>query len=383
MAQDTALQVIELQQLPIIVERLHSVKADIERRTAEATSLICTEETYKSVKDARAQLTKEFKEYEAQRTAIKSKILEPYNAFEQVYRECVTAPFQQADAELKQKIADVTSGIVAQKTEALMDYYGELVEAADIDWLDNLTYRPKVNMSDSLTSLKKQAKAFVDGIVADVAAIEGMDNAAEIMVEYRSNLDLPNAIKTVGDRHKALEEQRRREEERRARQAEREAAAEKARAAVVAASAVELPAPVQEPSELPEAGTQPEPQPELQSTPAAEPILMTRFYAKGTKAQLIGLKHYLEKEGIEYNENANESGTITVTLMGTSSSLPYVRSLALKRKEVSLMIVDANDSASVNVAEERCRVIKPPDITRAKEIGSESVSIFVPSLNYR
>ena len=86
MAQDTALQVIELQQLPIIVERLHSVKADIERRTAEATSLICTEETYKSVKDARAQLTKEFKEYEAQRTAIKSKILEPYNAFEQVYR---------------------------------------------------------------------------------------------------------------------------------------------------------------------------------------------------------------------------------------------------------------------------------------------------------
>ena len=274
MAQDTALQVIELQQLPIIVERLHSVKADIERRTAEATSLICTEETYKSVKDARAQLTKEFKEYEAQRTAIKSKILEPYNAFEQVYRECVTAPFQQADAELKQKIADVTSGIVAQKTEALMDYYGELVEAADIDWLDNLTYRPKVNMSDSLTSLKKQAKAFVDGIVADVAAIEGMDNAAEIMVEYRSNLDLPNAIKTVGDRHKALEEQRRREEER--------------------------PAPVQEPSELPEAGTQPEPQPELQSTPAAESILMTRFWVKGTYAQLIALRNYFEKEGLEY-----------------------------------------------------------------------------------
>ena len=205
MAQDTALQVIELQQLPIIVERLHSVKADIEQRTAEALSLVCTEQTYKSVKDARAQLTKEFKEYEAQRIAVKDKILEPYNAFEQVYRECVTVPFQQADAELKQKIADVTSGIVAQKTEKLMDYYGELVEAANIDWLDNLTYRPKVTMSDSLTSLKKQAKAFVDGIVADVAAIEGMDNAAEIMVEYRSNLDLPNAIKTVGDRHKALE----------------------------------------------------------------------------------------------------------------------------------------------------------------------------------
>lgn len=297
MAQDTALQVIELQQLPIIVERLHSVKAEIERRTAEATSLICTEETYKSVKDARAQLTKEFKEYEAQRTAIKSKILEPYNAFEQVYRECVTAPFQQADAELKQKIADVTSGIVAQKTEALMDYYGELVEAADIDWLDNLTYRPKVNMSDSLTSLKKQAKAFVDGIVADVAAIEGMDNAAEIMVEYRSNLDLPNAIKTVDNRHKALEEQRRLEEERRVRQAEREAAAEKVRAAAAAAAQTQ-PEPAQEISVDPEMPVQPDAEPVSQPKP--EPILMTRFYAKGTKAQLIGLKNYLEKEGIEY-----------------------------------------------------------------------------------
>lgn len=45
--------------------------------------------------------------------------------------------------------------------------------------------------------------------------------------------------------------------------------------------------------------------------------------------------------------------------------------------------IDFKKEASVNVAEERCRVIKPPDITRAKEIGSESVSIFVPSLNYR
>lgn len=294
MAQDTALQVIELQQLPIIVERLHSVKADIERRTAEATSLICTEETYKSIKDARAQLTKEFKEYEAQRTAIKSKILEPYNAFEQVYRECVTAPFQTADTELKRKITDVTSGIVAQKTDVVQEYYNELVAAAGIDWMDDLTYRPKVNMSDSVTALKKQAKAFVDGIVSDVTAIDAMESSAEVMVEYRKNLDLPTAIKVVDNRHKALEEQRRMEEERRVRQAEREAAAEKVRAA----AAQTQPEPAQEISVDPEMPVQPDVEPVSQPKP--EPILMTRFYAKGTKAQLIGLKNYLEKEGIEY-----------------------------------------------------------------------------------
>lgn len=297
MAKETALQVIELQQLPIIVERLHSVKADIEQRTAEALSLVCTEQTYKSVKDARTQLTKEFKEYETQRIAVKDKILEPYVEFEKVYRECVTVPFQTADAELKRKITDVTSGIVAQKTDAVQEYYNELVEAAGIDWMDDLNYRPKVNMSDSLTSLKKQAKVFVDGIVSDVAAIEAMKNSAEVMVEYRKNLDLPAAIKAVDDRQKALEEQRRREEERRARQAEREAAAEKVRAAAAAATQ-EQSEPAQEISVDPEVAAQPEPEPVPQPKP--DPIFMTRFYAKGTKAQLVGLKHYLEKEGIEY-----------------------------------------------------------------------------------
>lgn len=297
MAQETALQVIELQQLPIIVERLHSVKADIEQRTADALSLVCTEQTYKSVKDARAQLTKEFKEYEAQRIAVKEKILEPYTEFEKVYRECVMVPFQTADTELKRKITDVTSGIVAQKTDVVQEYYNELVAAAGIDWMDDLTYRPKVNMSDSVTALKKQAKAFVDGIVSDVTAIDAMESSAEVMVEYRKNLDLPTAIKVVDNRHKALEEQRRLEEERRVRQAEREAAAEKVRAAAAAAAQTQ-PEPAQEISVDPEMPVQPDVEPVSQ--PKLEPILMTRFYAKGTKAQLIGLKNYLEKEGIEY-----------------------------------------------------------------------------------
>ena len=300
MAQDTELQVIELQQLPIIVERLHSVKADIERRTAEATSLICTEDTYKKVKEERTKLTKEFKDYEARRIAIKEAILAPYNEFEKTYRDCIADPFKKADAELKSKITDVTSGIVAQKTDAVLTYYNELVEAADIDWLDGLTYRPKVNMSDSVTALKKQAKAFVDGIVADVAKIELLDSSAEVMVEYRSSLDLASAIGTVEMRHRALEEQRRREEERRARQAEQEAAVKRASAAMH--NLGEAARSVQEISADPEAVVQPEPQEEtkVEPQPEAEPILMTRFYAKGTLKQLKALKEYLEKEGIEY-----------------------------------------------------------------------------------
>lgn len=89
------------------------------------------------------------------------------------------------------------------------------------------------------------------------------------------------------------------------------------------------------------------------------------------------------KGDVTYNENANESGNIEITLMGTSSSLPYLRNLALKRTPLSVAITDANDVGAVNVAEEQCRLLKPPDIDRAKEAGSVTMNIFVPSLNYR
>lgn len=300
MEENTAVQVIELKQVPVIIERLQGVKAQIEQETAAATSLICTEDTYKKVKEERAKLTKEFKNYEAQRIAIKDAILAPYNEFEKTYRECITDPFEKADAELKGKITDVTSGIVAQKTDAVLTYYNELVEAAGIDWLDGLTYRPKVNMSDSVTALKKQAKAFVDGIVADAAKIELLDSSAEIMVEYRSSLDLASAIGTVEMRHKALEEQRRREEERRIRRAEQEAAAKRACAAMNDLS--EAVRPVQEISTDPEAIVQPEPQEEPKGEPQPEDnrIKLAYFKVSGTLKQLKALKNYLEKEGMRY-----------------------------------------------------------------------------------
>lgn len=89
------------------------------------------------------------------------------------------------------------------------------------------------------------------------------------------------------------------------------------------------------------------------------------------------------KGDVTYNENANESGNVALTLMGTSSSLAYLRNLCLKRTSISITITDANDSGAVKFSEKECRILKPPDINRAKEIGTETVNIFVPSLTYR
>lgn len=116
-------------------------------------------------------------------------------------------------------------------------------------------------------------------------------------------------------------------------------------------------------------------------------VAITGFSSDGvitiTRNEDIVTTHVGAQGDVAYSENANESGNIAMTLMGTSSSLPYLRNLAVKRTALSVMISDVNDATAVNVAEEKCRLLKPPDITRAKEVGTETVNIFVPSLNYR
>lgn len=89
------------------------------------------------------------------------------------------------------------------------------------------------------------------------------------------------------------------------------------------------------------------------------------------------------KGDVVYSENANESGTITTTLQGTSSSLPRLRSLASSRKQISVTVSDANDSDDISITAQKCRVVKMPDVSRGKTSGNVTISIFVPNLQVR
>lgn len=50
-------EIIEVKQLPIIVEQLQTIKADVTARVNDALSLDCTENTVKAVKNARSDLS--------------------------------------------------------------------------------------------------------------------------------------------------------------------------------------------------------------------------------------------------------------------------------------------------------------------------------------
>lgn len=89
------------------------------------------------------------------------------------------------------------------------------------------------------------------------------------------------------------------------------------------------------------------------------------------------------KGDVAYSENANESGTVSLTLMSTSSSLAYLRDLEAKRRSVNVSITDANDDTAFTMNEDNCRITKMPDVARQKEQSTVTVTIYVPSMTIR
>jgi hypothetical protein len=204
---------MKVTQLPVIEEHLRSRKEQTEQRVAEAMSLVCTDETLTSVKNIRAEMNREFADAETQRKAIKAAIMEKYDSFESVYRECIADPYKRADADLKAKIDATESEIKSRCEEMLLGYFRELCAVNEIDFLSFGQTGVKVDMASARAKtpkkLMEQIKLKVDGVAQDMKTIGTMgENAPEIMVEYKNNLDLSLAISVVNERHRRAEDER-------------------------------------------------------------------------------------------------------------------------------------------------------------------------------
>jgi len=203
---------MKVTQLPVIEEHLRSRKEQTEQRVAEAISLVCTDETLTSVKNIRAEMNREFADAETQRKAIKAAIMEKYDSFEAVYRECIADPYKRADADLKAKIDATENEIKSRCEETLLAYFQELCAVNEIDFLSFGQTGVKVDMASARAKtpkkLMEQIKLKVDGVAQDTKTIGTMgENAPEIMVEYKKNLDLSLAISVVNERHRRAEEE--------------------------------------------------------------------------------------------------------------------------------------------------------------------------------
>lgn len=280
---------IVVKQLPIIEERLLTIKEQIQAKTQEALSLVCTEDTVKGIKKVRTELTKSFNELEAQRKAVKSKVLSPYEQFEAIYKACVTDIYAPADAKLKARIDEVENAVKDEKRKEAAAYFDEYAASKGIDFLEFDRTGIKVQLSSTMKSLKTAASNFVDRVVEELALIDTQEHKEEVLVEYKKSLNVANAITLVTRRHEAVEAERKRIEAARIARQQRKVAAltvEK----VVAEEAIIAPPKVNGPDqELPSVDNEPE-----------EKMYSTTFTVRGTLEALKALKAFLEDGGYEY-----------------------------------------------------------------------------------
>lgn len=276
---------IQVVQLPVIEERLRSMKEAVERQTTDAMALVVNDETLTQVRKVRADLNKTFSDLEEQRKAVKKAVMGPYEAFEKVYKECITDPFKQADTNLKEKVTAVEDGIKSECESKMREYFSELCVAERVDWLKFEWVGLKIDLATarqkSHAKLREQIAGFVVGVAQAVNTISKMEDSEEIMAEYRQCLDMGRAIGIVQDRHQRIEAERQAAEARRSAQ-------EAQRAAVERVDAVAPPMPLEPPVAAPA------PQ------EANEKVYKCSFTAWGSKSQLKKLKEFMIQEGIRY-----------------------------------------------------------------------------------
>ena len=287
---------ITVQQLPVIVyERLESVGQEIDKRIAalDLDKQLVTEDTKKAVKDTRAMLNKELKDFEEQRKRIKEQIIAPYEAFEKAYNSFIKVKYETADGILKVKIDEFDKRLKADKEARIRVYFTELCQANNIDFLPFERLGLKIGLSDSDKNLKDIVNTNIDNVVKSLEFIESLTDPdeykAEILADYKQTLDVMRSINNAKYRKQQREAELQRIEAQKARAEQARLEAE-ARAKEVA--------PLQAPEEV-------KPQEQIvknEAVPAPqEEILHYTLSVSGTRAQLRALRQFLETNNINYN----------------------------------------------------------------------------------
>lgn len=272
---------IVVKQLPVIEEQLRTLKDRWEQRAIDAESMVCTEETIQAVKAFRAEMNKELQDVECRRKTVKNAVMGPYNAFEAVYKDCITDAYKRAYSALTIKINKVELDIKTRCENGLREYFAELCAVHHLDWLTYERAGVKVDMASAKAKtpkkLREQLAAFVARVAESADRINTLEDAGEIMVEYQRTLDAAGAICAVKERHQRIEEQKAAQE---ARKAEQDREAEMVRRVEALAPPVVVKPPEKDPNEI---------------IPR-----LTFTCINATRAQLRMVREFLNMEGIKY-----------------------------------------------------------------------------------
>ena len=288
-------EIAVIKQLPIITEQIKRVGEELDERleSLNLNNLVCSEESKQEIKDLRSTLSKEFQEFETQRKEIKNKIMEPYEIFNQTYKEEIESRYQNADEILKNKIDEVESEIKHKTEEKMQQFFEEYKKSKSIiqdNYLEFHELEMKVNLNllsnkgELVKKVKDEIKQKVDTISNELETISTMAHQEEIMVEYLKHKNLYQAIKEVNDRYVALEKVQKHQEEVKEIQEQENTVIEK----------------VDEVLQAPVVEETIEGQMTIDDFESADEIYEITFKVRGSLSNLREVKQFLENGGYDY-----------------------------------------------------------------------------------
>ena len=274
-------EIVKIEQMPKVFSQLEKIGDIIKKKTSDLDKLECTEANKQEVKSRRTEINNTLALLEAKKKEIKNKLLEPYNVFEEKYNKECKEKLQNASSILTQKINSIEIQQKLEKEQELREFADEYFNhymIKDVVKFEDIGLN--ITLSASIKSLKEQTKAFCERISNDLKLIDLEEYKDEIVIEYLKNLDFAKSKMLVVERHRQLEEIKKREEELKAQQEQEQEVVEKVEEVVEE---------IKPPVEIIDVEAQ-----------EVEEIFTATFTVKTTKVKLKALKNFMESEGIEY-----------------------------------------------------------------------------------
>ena len=274
-------EIVKIEQMPKVFSQLEKIGEIIKKKTSDLDKLECTEANKQEVKSRRTEINNTLALLEAKKKEIKNKLLEPYNVFEAKYNEECKEKLQNASSILTEKINAIEIQQKLEKEQELREFADEYFNhymIKDVVKFEDIGLN--ITLSASIKSLKEQTKAFCERISNDLKLIDLEEYKDEIVIEYLKNLDFAKSKMLVIERHRQLEEIKKREEELKAQQEQEQEVVEKVEEVVEE---------IKPPVEIIDVEAQ-----------EVEEIFTATFTVKTTKAKLKALKNFMESEEIEY-----------------------------------------------------------------------------------
>ncbi len=169
-------ELIVIKQVPIIEQHIENIGLEIKERIAALTSNISADTPVKELKQLRADLNKEYKDFEDRRKYIKEQISKPYEDFNNIYQKQIADNYKNADSLLKRYIDDVENAKKRAIIEHLQSYFEKVANIKGIHFVKYEDVGINVTLSASTGSLETQIDEFFNKIESEITIIETQPN---------------------------------------------------------------------------------------------------------------------------------------------------------------------------------------------------------------